>query len=72
MLRVRCSKCGFVFYEGREIMDLNEILMNYLKGDVPRCPRCLKRLEISKIILKPKNPPFKYRHREPLVIEVGG
>ena len=72
MLRVRCSKCGFVFYEGREIMDLNEILMNYLKGDAPRCPRCLKRLEISKIILRSKVKKIPYSCRDTLVIEVGG
>jgi len=70
MLRIKCSKCGFVFYEG-EIRDVDEVIMNFITGNTPRCPRCLKKLEISKIILKPKNPSFRYRHREPLVIEVG-
>jgi len=68
---VRCERCGFVFYEGKEVRDLNEILRNFITGNTPRCPRCMKKLEISKIILKPKNPSFRYRHREPLVIEVG-
>ena len=66
MLRVKCSRCGFVFYEG-EVMCVDNVLRKYLSGNnpTPRCPKCMKELEVQRIVLIPKR-----RKTKKLVIDI--
>ena len=42
-LKIVCSSCGFVFYEGKELKSVYDVL----KAWGFRCPCCLSKLDLS-------------------------
>ena len=66
MMIIKCENCGFVFWKGR-VRSIDEVLNNFYYGSEgsPRCPRCLKKCRVHKILFIPKK-----NLSQPLVIDM--
>jgi len=69
MLRIKCSRCGFILYEGRIDKSIDEILQSWKIGNTVRCPRCLKKAEVKQIIVTP-NTGHYYMLNTKLIIDL--
>ncbi|HDJ97385.1 MAG TPA: hypothetical protein ENG54_02855 [Thermofilum sp.] len=45
MIRVVCSNCGYVFYQGEELKSIWDVVKKKLHNG--RCPKCLRRIDLS-------------------------